>query len=91
MINSAGTAGSGSYLTTAGTLDAHGRATKTPIGLVNNGVHLNPNGDNQPTIFTSETESCVAFRFDVGKKLGIANLALLSFFFLRWGYPLPQV
>lgn len=42
-------------LSTAGPTDAHGRATKTPIGLVNNGVHINPNGANQPTIFSSET------------------------------------
>ena len=28
---------------------------KTPIGLVNNGVQLNPNGRNFPTIFSSDT------------------------------------
>ena len=28
---------------------------KTPIGLVNNGVHINPNGRNLPTIFAAET------------------------------------
>ena len=34
----------------------NGRPTKTPISLVNNGVHINPGaGSNQPTIFSSET------------------------------------
>lgn len=30
-------------------------SARTPIGLVNNGVHINPNGANQPTIFSSGT------------------------------------
>jgi len=46
-------AGSSSAATPAtGLVNGHGHAT--PIGLVNNGVHINPNGRNQPTIFTSE-------------------------------------
>ena len=42
---------SSSYLSTAG----HHYNPKTPIGLVNNGVHINPNGRNLPTIFAAET------------------------------------
>ena len=30
-------------------------AQKTPIVLTNNGVRFNPNGGNQPTIFSAET------------------------------------